>query len=63
MMITVSFISPGVFPWSALDSGNGLIASGTGTTVANAGSLALTAMKNFLQNQATSFQAQGTNWQ
>ncbi len=63
MMITVTFISPGVFPWTALDNNNSTIATGTGTTVGNAGQAAVAAVKTFLNNQATSFTQQGTGWQ
>jgi len=63
MTITVTLNSPGNFGWSAIDDHGNTVAQGTGTSVLNAGSQALSAMKSFCTTQAANFTAAGTNWQ
>jgi hypothetical protein len=63
MTITVTLNGPSSFAWSALDDHNSTITSGTGTSVLNAGSQALAAIKSFCATEVANFTAAGTNWQ
>lgn len=63
MKIEVSFVSPKVFTWRALDDSSSTVGAGTGTTVADAGVQAVSAMKTFLVAQSTNFTVLNSNWQ
>jgi len=63
MTITVTLNGPGSFAWSTIDDHGSIITTGTGTSVLNAGSQALAAIKSFCTTQAANFTAAGTNWQ
>jgi len=63
MTITVTLNAPNSFGWTAIDDNGRTVATGTGTSVVNAGGQALSAIKSFCTTQAANFTAAGNNWQ